>query len=81
MTLRAQVRQYMMDAYIYPAREPNMPAILVASLAVSRALGLEISSTAVCDALDSARFQEKNELRVLERRGPTHGRDVTWVLD
>lgn len=80
MSKSDQVREYVYESYIAPARKQHLPAVTVVSGPVARALKLNDRMPLVCGAIGALNFQTKYGLRVLKRSGPQAGATATWVF-
>ncbi len=78
MTLTDQIREYVHDEIIAPARRQGLASVQVRAGDVHAALGLENRMPAVCGALDAEKFLEYAGVRLEERRGPAQGSSVEW---
>jgi hypothetical protein len=80
MKLADQIREYVMDACIRPARSMGQRQITIRASEVHRAMELENRMPAVCGALDAGKFYDQAGVTLLQRTGPHQGSTAEWVL-
>jgi len=74
-----QIREHARAQYVLPARRRGDKQLSISVRAVIRALGLNGRTPAVCNALKTGKFLEKNGLKVVETIGPKSGQSTTVV--
>lgn len=73
----AQVRRYVRDRHVRPARLEGRETVRVVVGDVHKALGFRNRVPLVCNALASRKFLEENALRLVKRTGPPSGQSTT----
>lgn len=72
-----QIRLHARQKYVLPARERKQKRFSINAGDVVRELRLAGRAPAVCSALKTRRFLERNELRLVDARGPKSGQSTT----
>jgi hypothetical protein len=80
MKLADQIRQYVIEELIDPARQAGKGELTVRSGDVHKAMGLDNRMPAVCGALDAVKFYDEAGVRLVTRSGPYQSSTVEWVL-
>ena len=82
MTKADQVRDYVLQTYILPARKrsPAPVAVTVVAGDVARALKMSNRMPLVCGALGTEKFQKENRIHLVKRTGPGQGPTATFVF-
>jgi hypothetical protein len=81
MTLADEIRAHASRRYIQPARRtaPPVPStVTIVSGDIVRDLKLVRRGPAVCGALDSQKFQDEYNIKLVHRIGPLQGHTSTW---
>jgi hypothetical protein len=73
----SQVRRYIRDRYVRPAKREGRSTFRVRVGEVHKALGFSNRVPLVCNALSSRKFQEENSIRLVKRTGPPSGQSTT----
>jgi hypothetical protein len=76
-TTADKIRAYGRERYVVPARKRQLEKFSVRAGDVVRDLKLLGRVPAVCSALKSRAFLEQNNLRIVERTGPSSGQSTT----
>ena len=76
-----QVREYVNDHYIVPARAAGRRTIQVMSGPIHEALGLHRLLPCVCDALRARKFESKYGVHLIACYGPRHGATTTFIFE
>jgi len=71
------VRQYAVRNYLTPARRRRETTVTVNVGTVHKALRLTNRVPLVCTALESKKFLDENQLRVIAKTGPPSGQSTT----
>lgn len=74
------IRAYVLETYIDPARRRGEATIRVRAGDVHRELDLRNRVPAVCAALDARKFERELAAKVVERDGPPQGTTATWLI-
>lgn len=80
MTQADQIRRYVIDHYIQPARLTGQSTVRVNADAVHCALQLENRYPAVCSALDADRFYTQAKVTLVQRIGPKQSTTAEWCF-
>ncbi len=72
-----RVRDHAVEVYVVPARRRGLRTFSVNVGTVHRALHLGNRVPLVCTALESQKFQKKNQLRLISKSGPPSGQSTT----
>ncbi len=80
MILADQIRQYVRDHIISPARRDGDSTVAVRAGDVHDALRLENRMPAVCGALDARIFLEYAQVKLVQREGPRQGANAHWTF-
>jgi hypothetical protein len=78
MSKSDEVRHYVFQKYVLPARKQGWPVITVKGGEVARAMGLTKRVPLVCDAIGARRFQREFGISLLKRTGPAQGTAATF---
>jgi len=81
MKLADQIRQYVIDELVEPARAAGESVLTMRSGDIHKAMGLDNRMPAVCSALDAAKFYDEAGVRLVSRSGPNQSSTVEWTLD
>lgn len=81
MILADQIRQFVLEKYINPARNQGHLTVTVVAGKIHTGLGLENRMPAVCSALDADKFLSFAHIRLVSRSGPHQGSTATWVFE
>lgn len=71
------VRQYATDKYVRPTQHRGARTLSINVGEVHRAVALRNRVPLVCQALESAKFLQANELRLISKTGPPSGQSTT----
>jgi len=74
-----EIREFAEEKYVASARERGANRFSIRTGDIVRDLGLVGRAPAVCSALKSRRFCERNNLRLVEATGPKSGQSTTVV--
>ena len=80
MTQTDQVRQYVRDYLVEPARREGRSLVKVRAGDIHSAMGLQQRMPLVCSALDADKFLVYARVRLLERTGPKQSSTSEWVF-
>ena len=81
MILADQIRNYVRNALIEPARQRGQITARVKAGEVHAALGLKNRMPAVCSALDADKFLQDAGVILVSREGPKQGSSAEWVFE
>lgn len=83
MSQADQIREYVRQTYIEPARQRHEKTVRIVAGDVARALHLQRNLPNVCQAIGGKKFQAENAVTLVERRAPPSGQSntVTFVYD
>jgi len=76
-----QIRFYVLNEIIVPARKNGLKTVKVRAWDVHQALGLESRMPAVCSALDADKFLVFAHVKLVRRHGPLQSSSVEWVWE
>ena len=71
------VRQYATDKYVRPTQHRGARTLSINVGDVHRAVALRNRVPLVCQALESAKFLQANELKLISKTGPPSGQSTT----
>ena len=71
------VRQYASDKYVRPTRHRGKQTLSINVGEVHRAVALRNRVPLVCQALESDKFLQANELKLISKTGPPSGQSTT----
>lgn len=80
MKLADQIRQFVVDEYVTPARNAGSPHVRIVSGDIHKRMGLEDRMPAVCGAIDAQKFVELAGVSLVSRSGPHQSSTVEWVF-
>jgi hypothetical protein len=80
MTLENKIRQYVMRAYIEPARIARLSKATFSSVTICAGLKLKTCILEVCEAIDAKKFQDENVILLTARTGPRRRGNVRWTF-
>jgi len=80
MKLADQIRKYVIDQIIIPARIGGKEFITIRSGDVHKAMKLNNRMPAVCGAIGSNIFLQESGTKLISRKGPNQGANVEWVF-
>jgi 5-methylcytosine-specific restriction protein B len=81
MILADRIRNYVVKAYIEPARQRDDAVVRIRARDVHLALDLDNRLPAVCGALDAQKFLDFAGVRLVRRTGPHQGAEAEWVFE
>jgi len=81
MILADQIRKYVIDQIIIPARIEGKRHVIVRSGDVHKAMKLNSRMPAVCSAIGSNKFLQESGTKLISRKGPNQGATVEWVFE
>lgn len=76
-----EIRRFVLDKYVAPARQRGVAELTVRAGEVHRGMGLSNAMPAVCSALDGRKFAQMAGVSLIERRGPPQGANVYFRFD
>jgi 5-methylcytosine-specific restriction protein B len=79
MTQADEIRQYVLDHYLKPARMDGEKSVQVRAGDVHKSLGLADRLPAVCSALGTIKFQEMACVELENRNGPSVSTTTTFI--
>jgi hypothetical protein len=74
-----RVREYAKERYVLPARQQKQKRFSIRVGDVVRELKMNRAVPAVCSALKTGEFRQRNDLRLVETSGPKSGQSTTVV--
>lgn len=80
MTHADEVRQYVLDEIIEPARRAGKRTARVKAGEIHKALGFSNRMPLVCGALDADKFLDFANVHLVNRSGPPQSSSVVWVF-
>ena len=80
MRLADDIRDYVIQEWVEPARKAGLRQVVVRAGDVHAAMGLAHRLPAVCAALDAADFYDRAGVTLVTRSGPRQGSNAEWVL-
>ena len=80
MTQADQIRQYVIEHYIQPARAAGKKLITIRAGTIHVEMQLEDRLPNVCSSLDAQKFYDQAEVTLVKRSGPNQGSTAEWVL-
>ena len=82
MTLADEIRDFVQQNYIEPARRCGDREITIRAGDIHRDMQLKKSRMpAVCGAIGTKKFEEECGVRLIRRRGPTQGANVYFTFE
>lgn len=81
MTLADEIRSFVIDQIIIPARVSEKRYVIIRSGDIHRAMNLNSRMPAVCSAIGSNKFLEQSKTKQVSRKGPNQGATVEWVFE
>lgn len=81
MTLAGQIRNYVTENFVLPARARGDRMLTIRAGDVHSGLGLKHRVPSVCSVLGAHKFQENNQMSLIEREGPQNGSVTKFVFD
>jgi len=80
MSLPDEIRQFVLNRYILPARDRNEDEVTFSALDVQQGMGLEVTTAQVCRALDTRTFLDLGLVTLIQCEGPPQGADTRWTF-
>lgn len=81
MTKSENVRRYILENYIIPARKKKERTITFSSAEIHDGMVFQNRYPLVCTAIDAQKFLEEYSVILVKREGPLQGRTVRWVFE
>jgi len=81
MALADEVRDFVYERYIKPAREKGVKTLTLRAGDVHDAMGLKGKMPTVCGALGASKFLKQHNLRLAKREGPSCGANVYFTYE
>lgn len=81
MILADQIRKYVLNSIIEPARRAGNETVTVRAGDVHSAMGLKNRLPAVCAALGATKFVSYAQVRIVKQSGPINGSNTKWVFE
>ncbi len=81
LSLADRIRQFAYDSYIVPARQRGEKSVTLRAGDVHTRMNLTSRMPAVCGAIGTRLFETQYHLRLIDRRGPTQGAEVTFKFE
>jgi hypothetical protein len=75
-----EIREFVANKFILPARQSQKPTVTVCSGDIHDLMGLKNRMPAVCSALDAKNFREQYGLELVNRSGPKQSSTVIWTF-
>jgi hypothetical protein len=79
--LADEIREFVYEFYIVPARKQGAARVTVRAGDIHKRMGLSGRMPAVCGAIETQKFQEKYDVRLVERKGPKQGANVYFIFE
>ncbi len=80
-SLADEVREFVHDRYVKPARDKGAKTITLKAGEVQKDMGLKGKIPSICAALSSKKLQEGCGMRLLKREGPSCGAGATFTYE
>jgi 5-methylcytosine-specific restriction enzyme B len=80
MRLADQIRHYVYEEYIQPARVHGKFTVDLRARDIHKEMELHNRMPSVCEALDTEKFRELSKVQLHERLGPQNGSNVRWTF-
>ncbi len=80
MTQAEQIRQYVINHFIQPARTAGEATIKIQAATIHTQMQLENRVPNVCSSLDAQKFYEQASVTLVKRSGPKQSSTAEWVL-
>lgn len=80
MKLADEIREYVRNELINPARRSGRSQLTIRAGDVHSAMGLKNRMPAICGALDAAKFYDQADVTLVARSGPQQGANARWDL-
>ncbi len=74
------VREYVMTAYVKPARRAGMNTVSFTALDVHNGMRLQSRMPLVCSSIDAGKFLDFAAVTLVRRSGPKQSSSVHWVF-
>jgi 5-methylcytosine-specific restriction protein B len=81
MLLADQIRKFVLDQYIEPARRNGKKSIRIRVGDVHSAMGLSSHQPAVAGALGANKFESYAKVRLVSREGPHMGANLIFTFE
>lgn len=81
MSLPDEIRKFVLNRYILPARDRNEKEIILSAEVVQQALGRGFAIDRICKALDTRTFLQTAAVTLTRRQGPPKGPTAQWIFD
>lgn len=81
MILADQIRQYVVDEIVAPARQAGHTEVTIRAGDVHQAMGLNDRMPAVCSAISAEKFYDQVGVVLKERSGPHQGANAVWLFN
>jgi 5-methylcytosine-specific restriction enzyme B len=81
MILADQIREYVLQNEINPARAKGLKTVSFGSGDIHEGMGLVDRMPAVCGAIDAEKFLGYASVRLISRSGPPQSSTVRWVFE
>lgn len=78
--LAQDIRDFVRTKYVVPARNKGQTTILVKAGDVHKGLGLINKHPAVCDAINTDKFQSQSNVTIVKVTGPEQGSTTTFEI-
>ena len=80
MILADQIRQYVLNHYVTPAKTAGNSQVTVRAGDVHQAMGLANLMPDVCSSLDAHKFLAYAGVTLISRSGPRQGANALWIF-
>lgn len=80
MTQADQIRQYVIDHYIQPARAAGKKLITIQAGNIHTEMHLEDRLPNVCSSLDAQKFYGQADVTLVKRSGPKQSSTAEWIF-
>ena len=80
MSQPGEIRRFVLDHYVLPARERGQDTIILFAQTVLRAMGPEVTVEKICKALDTRLFLDQAIVTLIRRQGSPQAADAHWTL-
>lgn len=80
MTLANEIREFVYETYISPAREREDSQVTIRAGEVHKRMGLSSRMPAVCSALGAEKFENLYGIKLIDRKGPHLGSNMFFTF-
>ncbi len=80
MSLPDEIRKFVLNRYILPARDRDEDIVTFSAQVVQQGMGSEVTAAQVCGALDTRTFLDLGLVTLIQREGPSRGPNAQWTF-